>query len=77
MKQSKQVQKISQKLHDIGACWAVTSEKYLSPNDPEWLGERRQKTWHVHPVANYPHQKNVMRFETLKELEQWVDSEIL
>lgn len=69
---SKQHQRISKKLQQKGAAWAVRSDKHVSPNDPMQDQIDGRKTWHVHPDASHPHQGCILRFDTLAEIEKWL-----
>ena len=60
-------QKIGQALQEIGACFAVRNDKFISVNDPQ--GSR--PAYHVHPDASYPHEREIIRFATLMEIEEW------
>lgn len=59
---------IEQGLEDIGACWAVRSDKYISPDDDY----DARPMYHVHPDASYPHVRSIKRFESLNELWSWI-----
>jgi hypothetical protein len=61
---------IEQGLEDIGACWAVRSDKYISPNDDF----DAEPTYHVHPDASYPHQNHIKTFDSLRELWSWIQA---
>lgn len=60
--------RVSKGLEDIGACWAVRSDKYTSPDD----GYDSKPTWHIHPDASYPHNNSIIRFSSLKEILNWI-----
>ena len=59
---------VEQGLEDIGACWAVRSDKYVGADD----GYDARPTYHVHPDAGYPHVNAIKRFESLDELANWI-----
>ena len=61
---------VEQGLEDIGACWAVRSDKYISADD----GYDATPTYHVHPDASYPHVRSIKRFDSLNELASWIDA---
>ena len=69
---SLQHDRISRKLSAIGACWATRPDRYIDPNDP--LGDqiKRRKTYHIHPDRSYPHQRHIMRFSSMREIEAWL-----
>jgi len=52
--------------------WATTDKKHCSPNDP--LGDQMEgrKTYHVHPDVSRPHQNQIRRFGSLRELGQYL-----
>ena len=60
--------RITQKLQGLGAAWSVRNDKYLSPDDP--LGSAA--TYHIHPNAEYPHVRNVVRLTSLRAIEEWI-----
>lgn len=62
---------ITKRLESIGAAWAVKDEKYIGTNDPgdPW---KLKPTWHIHPDCTYPHINNIARFESLRDLSEWI-----
>ncbi len=69
MKKS-QIEKL---LEQIGACWAVKAEKFISPNDGGEPWERKP-TWHIHPDASNPRQENILCFDTLSDIQEWIET---
>jgi len=65
--------RISTRLHEAGMAWATSATKHVHPDDPMEDQIARRKTWHVHPDASHPHSRDVVRFDTLDELEDWLD----
>jgi hypothetical protein len=63
-------QQIERGLEEIGACWAVRSDKYISPQD----SYDAKPTYHVHPDAKYPHERAIKRFGSLDSLMNWIDA---
>ena len=63
-------QQIEQGLKDIGACWAIRSDKFIDPSD----GYDAAPTYHVHPNAAYPHQDNIRAFKSLRELWSYIQA---
>ena len=63
--------RIERKMEEMGMTWAVRSTKYIAPDDP--FGS--SPTWHVHPNAEYPHEENIQRFDTLNDLWEWLTTE--
>lgn len=61
---------VEQGLEDIGACWAVRSDKYVSPNDDF----DSKPAYHVHPDASEPRQNSIKRFESLDALHSWIQA---
>lgn len=58
---------ITRGLLDIGACWAVSDKKYQGTgfNDV-------RPTYHIHPDSSYPHEANIIRFDSKKEIAGWI-----
>ena len=69
---SKQHDRITQKLGEAGAAWAVQSWKYCGANDPYEDQTRGRKTYHINPDASYPNQNHIQRFGSLDEIERWL-----
>lgn len=67
---SKQKDKITAGLIEIGACWAATSEKCILPND----GYDARPSYHIHPDASYPHENDIEKYTSLSQLEGYVDA---
>lgn len=65
--------KVTKRLAEAGAAWATRSDKFVDPNDP-LEAQIAGQTYHVHPNVSYPHQSDIMRFGSLKEIEEWLDS---
>lgn len=65
---------IEQGLEDIGACWAVRSDKFCDANDPYEDQIEGRKTYHVHPDRTEPRQNAIKRFDNLDELWSWIDA---
>ncbi len=61
---------IEQGLSEIGACWAVRADKYISPDD----GYDAKPTYHVHPDRGYPHERAIKRFQSLDMLWSWIQA---
>ena len=69
---SKQRDSIAQKMGEVGAAYAVTTKKTILPND----GFGASSKYHVHPDASYPHENAIQRFDTLAEVEAYLDAAI-
>jgi len=67
--------KVTEGLREIGACWAVRTTKFVDPND-NWRMDGRPvaATYHIHPDAEAPEQSAVLRFRTLKEIEEYIEA---
>jgi hypothetical protein len=63
-----QKDRITRQLTGLGAAWAITSDKFISPDDE--FGA--MPTYHIHPDASYPHINSIERFDTLREIEEWI-----
>ena len=63
---------ITTRMRKLGMAWATSSDKHVSPDDP--LGEqvRGHKTYHVHPDRSQPWQNAIRRFDTLRDLEEYI-----
>jgi len=70
---SKQTDRITSKLSALGMAWATSPSKHIHPDDPMQDQIDQRKTWHVHPDASNPQASDVKRFDTLDELEEWID----
>lgn len=55
-------------LKSVGACFATSTAKFISPNDP--YGSK--PAYHIHPNSEYPHEKNIVRVYSQKQLQDWV-----
>ena len=65
-------EQITRALQEIGACWAVRTDKFCSKDDPHEDQVAGRKTYHVHPDANWPHQDHILRFASLRAIMAWV-----
>ena len=65
---SKRKEQITEKLRRIGACWAIRNDKFCAPEDSDG-----RRTYHVHPICKDPQQRYIKRFDTLAEIENWID----
>lgn len=55
-------------LTEIGACFAVSTAKYVSPNDP--FGSK--PSYHIHPDYTYPHEKDIERVYSQTQFKDWI-----
>ena len=55
-------------LKSVDACFAVSTAKFVSANDP--FGSK--PSYHIHPDASNPHEKNIVRVYSQKQLQDWV-----
>lgn len=60
-------QKVTNRLQAVGAAWATSSDRHVSPDDPPGSG----RAYHVHPDRSYPHVGAILRFRTLDEINEW------
>lgn len=67
-----QKDRITAALSEIGAAWAVTKDKCVLPDDPLEDQAAGRETYHVHPNRSNPHSNSVWRFNSLAELEDWI-----
>jgi len=67
-----QKDRLTRLLGEIGACWAVTTDKTVLPNDPLEDQIAGRKTYHIHPDKSEPRTGYIQRFTNLKELEAWI-----
>lgn len=63
-------QKITRILSAEGMAWAVSANKVILPED----GFDARPTYHIHPDASYPHQNEMMRFASLREIADWLEA---
>lgn len=62
-------QTITTRLSKIGACWAIRSDKFIDSSD----GWDAKPTYHIHPNADYPYQQNILRFSSLKDINEYIN----
>jgi len=55
-------------LTDVGAIFAVSTAKYVGANDP--MGSK--PSYHIHPNAEYPHEKHIVRVWSQAQFLDWV-----
>lgn len=55
-------------LDSVGAIFAVSTAKYISPNDPF----ESKPSYHIHPDASYPHEKHIERVFSQKQFQDWI-----
>ena len=60
--------RVTKGLLEIGACWAVRSDRYCGANDPLEAQIAGERTYHIHPDASYPHQDDILMFRNLDEI---------
>ena len=62
------IDQITRALTGIGAGWAYSSAKHISPND----GFGAKPSYHVHPDSSSPHQDSIVRFYSMQEVMAYV-----
>ena len=67
---SKRQARITEGLLEVGACYATSSAKHVSPND----GFGAKPSYHIHPDASYPHQDSIETYTSLEELAGYVEA---
>ncbi len=55
-------------LKSVGAIFATSTAKFISPNDP--FGSK--PAYHIHPNAEYPHERDIVRVYSQAQLTDWV-----
>lgn len=55
-------------LQDVGACFAVTSAKYVAVRD----GRDAKPSYHIHPDCSYPHEDKIVRVYSQAQFRDWV-----
>jgi len=70
---SKRQDRITKRLREAGMAWATSATKCTLPDDPMEDQIAGRKTYHVHPDASHPHSRDVRRFDTLDDLEDYLD----
>lgn len=74
---SKQHDRITQRLRKLEMAWAVRSDRFCDANDPLDDQIEGRKTYHIHPNASYPHQLHIVRFDSMREIEEWLKEEVV
>jgi len=69
---TKQKDRITSLLEQIGACWAVTMDKCVLSDDSIEDQMNNRTTYHIHPDQSHPHVNSIQRFTSLKKLEAWI-----
>ena len=62
------ITQMSQALQSVGACFAVTTAKTVLVSDPQFS----KPSYHIHPDASYPHEKQIERVFNQRQLMDWV-----
>jgi len=62
------IDQMSDALKSVGAVFAVTSAKTVLPNDPSGS----KPSYHIHPDASYPHEKDIERVYSQAQFRDWV-----
>ena len=57
-----------QALKDVGAIFAVSTAKYVGAND----GYGAKPSYHIHPDASYPHEKDIERIYSQAQFQDWI-----
>jgi len=63
--------KVREALREVGAAFAIRSDRFMDPSDPYGAQVRREKRYHIHPDASRPEVTAMMRFRTLDEILGW------
>ena len=63
--------KVREALREVGAAFAIRSDRFMDPSDPYGAQVRREKRYHVHPDASQPEVTAMLRFRTLDEILGW------
>lgn len=71
---SREVQKLTARLTAVNACWAHSNTKTVMRLAGDW-GDNVRPTWNIHPDRTYPHAAQIRKFDTLADLESWVEVE--
>ena len=70
---SKRKERITKKLHKIGADWfRGNDDKFIDPNDPVEEQLQNRESYHIHPDTNNPILENLVRLHTLTEIEEYI-----
>ncbi len=56
-----------QALKDVGACFAVSTAKYVAVDDGF-----DKPHYHIHPNAEYPHEKHIEHIYSQKQFQDWI-----
>jgi len=63
--------KVREALREVGAAFAIRSDRFMDPSDPYGAQVRREKRYHIHPDASRPEVTAMLRFRTLDEILGW------
>jgi len=63
--------KVRKALAEVGAAFAVRSDRFTDPSDPYGAQMRGEKRYHIHPDASRPEVTAMLRFRTLDEILAW------
>jgi len=63
--------KVREAFREVGAAFAIRSDRFVYPSDPYGAQVRREKQYHVHPDASQPEVTAMLRFRTLDEILDW------
>jgi len=69
--------KVSHGLQEIGAAWAIRSDKYVCTNHQccnVLEGDRGRPAYHVHPDASEPRDIYIKRFKSLDEIADYINA---
>ena len=64
---------VTEGLREVGACWAISTGKFVDPND-NWRMDGRAiaPTYHIHPNCELPEQSAMLRFRTLNDIMEYI-----
>ena len=63
--------KVREALREVGAAFAIRSDRFMDPSDPYGAQVRREKRYHIHPDKSQPEVTAMLRFRTLDEILDW------
>ena len=55
-------------LASIGACFAFSAAKFVAPRGEDGV----KPAYHIHPDSSNPHEGDIKRFETVKQMQDWI-----
>lgn len=65
--------RIESLMQQTGACWAVRPDKYRCTKPACLCNLADRQVYHIHPDADYPHQRLIKSFSSLDDLAEYLE----